>query len=231
MILLKKIKMKTAINLYYVMAASFTAYFFISYAYKLIRVRNVEEALQSKYGLYLINLKHTIGIVLFGTLYYLVAPEFKYLIGSLELSNLIVWALGVLVLLLSGSLAYNSAKKKIKSLENKSDFKFNLSLVYFPVRLIFLLSYEFFFRGIIFFSLLKDFDLYQAIVITTVLYVIIHGFDSRNEIIGAIPFGIVLCLFSYYTTSVWFAFVIHATLSVVYELSIFKHLTTKKRKS
>ena len=223
--------MKTAINLYYLMAASFVAYFFLSYAYKLIRVRNLEEALQSKHGLHLINLKHTIGIVLFGILYYCVAPEFKYLIGPLELSNLYIWAFGVLVVILSGSLAYNSAKKKIRSLELKSAYRFNLSLVYFPIRLVFLLSYEFFFRGIIFFSLIQDLDLFQAILITTVLYVIIHGFDSRNEIIGAIPFGIVLCLFSYYTTSVWFAFVIHAALSVVYELSIFKHLTTKKRTS
>lgn len=213
------------------MAASFVAYFFLSYAYKAIKVRNLEEALQKRNGLLLINLKHIIGIVLFGILFYLIVPNLKYLIDSIKVTDWYVWVLGILVILLSGSLAFSSSTKRLKFLENKSDYTLNLSLVYFPIRLVFLLSYEFFFRGIIFFSLVQDLDLYQAILITTLLYVIIHGFDSRNEIIGAIPFGIVLCLFSYYTNSIWFAFVIHAALSVVYEWSIFKHLTIKKQAS
>ena len=223
--------MKTANNLYYIIAASFVAYFFISYAYKLIKVRNLEEALQKRLGLHLINLKHTIGIVLFGVLYFCIAPEFRFLFGSIEVFDWYVWVLGILVILLSGSLAFSTSKKKLKSLENKSGYKLKFSLVYFPIRLFFLLSYEYFFRGIIFYSLVQDLDLYQAILITTLLYVIIHGFDSRSEIIGAIPFGIVLCLFSYYTNSVWFAFVIHAALSVVYEWSIFKYVTIKKQTS
>lgn len=221
--------MITATNLYFVMAASFVAYFFLSYAYNIIKVRNLEEALQSRHGLHLINLKHIIGIVLFGILFYFIAPELRYLISSIDMSDWYVWALALLVMLLSGSLAFNSAKKKLKSPTNISEYKFNLSLVYFPIRLVFLLSYELFFRGIIFFSLIQEFDLYSAIAMTTALYVIIHGFDSKNEIIGAIPFGIVLCLFSYYSNSVWFAFVIHAVLSSTYEWSIFKHFTFKKR--
>jgi len=63
------------------------------------------------------------------------------------------------------------------------------------------------------------------------LYVLIHIFDSKAEILGAIPFGIVLCLFSYFTNNIWAAFIIHSTLSGVYEVSMFNHLTLKTHKS
>lgn len=223
--------MKTATNLYYVIATGFIVYFIISYVYKVLKVRNLEEALQTRLGLLLINLKHVIGIILFGLLFFFIAPEYRYLVGSIQISSWAITVLSVLILMTSGILAFNSAQKKFKTLIRLSDYEFKTAWLYFPIRLVFLFSYEFFFRGLIFFFLLQLFNLWIAILITTVLYVVIHGFDSRNEIIGAIPFGIVLCLFSYYSNSIWIAFVIHAALSVAYEWSIYKHLTLKKRTS
>lgn len=223
--------MKTATNLYYAIAAGFIVYFIISYAYKVLKIRNVEEALQTRFGLLLINLKHIVGIVLFGPLFIFIAPEYRYLAGSIEISSWVVIVLSILILITSGILSYRSAQKKLATLTRSSDYELKSAWMYFPIRLVFLFSYEFFFRGVIFFSLLHLFDLWIAILITTVLYVIIHGFDSRNEIIGAIPFGIALCLFSYYSNSIWIAFVIHAALSGAYEWSLFKHLTLKKQTS
>ena len=223
--------MKTATNLYYVIAACFIVYFIISYAYKVLKVRNLEEALQTRLGLLLINLKHVIGIILFGLLFFFIAPEYRYLVGSIQISSWVIIVLSVLILLTSGILSFNSAQKKIKTLTRLSDYEFKTAWRYFPIRVTFLFSYEFFFRGLIFFSLLQLFNLWIAVLITAVLYVVIHGFDTRNEIIGAIPFGIALCLFSYYSNSIWIAFVIHAALSGAYEWSIYKHLTLKKRTS
>ncbi len=223
--------MKTATNLYYVIAACFIVYFIISYAYKVLKVRNLEEALQTRLGLLLINLKHVIGIILFGLLFFFIAPEYRYLVGSIQISSWVIIVLSVLILLTSGILSFNSAQKKIKTLTRLSDYEFKTAWWYFPIRVTFLFSYEFFFRGLIFFSLLQLFNLWIAVLLTTLLYVVIHGFDTRNEIIGAIPFGIALCLFSYYSNSIWIAFVIHAALSGAYEWSIYKHLTLKKRTS
>ena len=68
--------METTTNEYYVIAVGFLIYFIISYAYKILKVRNIEEALLTSRGLLLINLKHTIGIVVFGLLFFLIALDF-----------------------------------------------------------------------------------------------------------------------------------------------------------
>ena len=86
--------METATNLYYVIAAGFIVYFIISYAYKVLIIRNVEEALQTSLGLLLINLKHVIGSILFGLLFIFIAPEYRYLIGSIRVLRLLVLTKG-----------------------------------------------------------------------------------------------------------------------------------------
>ena len=220
--------METTINFNFVIAAGFIVYFIISFAYKILKIRNIEEGLLTSSGLLLINLKHTLGIVLFGLLFFFIAPEFRYLINTFKQPEWYVVILSLLVLVLSGLLAYKSVQKRIKEKTEKSAYSFHQVWNYFPIRMIFLFSYEFFFRGVIFFSLLQFFDLYLSIFITTILYVGIHCFDSKAEILGAIPFGILLCFFSYATNSIWIAFIIHMTLSGVYEFNMFKHLTLKK---
>ncbi len=223
--------METAANLYYVIAAGFIVYFIISYAYKVLKFRNIEEALLTGKGLLFLNLKHFIGIVLFGLLFFLIVPEYRFLVLSFENLDFIVLVWILPVLILSAVLAYSSVKKRLKVVTERSILQFDQAWSYFGIRALFLLSYEFFFRGIIFFSCLEVFDLTIAIAITTGLYVLIHSFDSRNEILGAIPFGIVLCLFSYYTNSIWPAFLIHLTLSGVYEFTMFRQLTLKTIRS
>jgi len=223
--------METASNLYYIIAAGFVVYFIISYAYKVLKIRNIEEALLTSKGLFFSNLKHITGIVLFGILFFLIAPEYRFLILSFEdfhFSNL-VWIIPVLIL--SAALAYNAVKKRLSLLAEKSTVRISKAWSYFSIRILFLFSYEFFFRGVIFFACLEVFNLANAILITTILYVVIHSFDSRNEILGAIPFGILLCLFSYYTNSIWPAFLIHLTLSGVYEFTMFRQLTLKTSRS
>jgi len=223
--------METITNLNIVIATVFIVYFIVSYAYKIFNIRNIEEALLISPGLLLINLKHILGIVVFGLLFFLIAPEFRFLITTFQLPEWYVIILSIVVLSISALLAYRSVQKKIKDKTERSAINFIQVWKYFPIRILFLFSYEFFFRGVIFFSLLQFFDLYISIFITTILYVLIHSFDSKAEILGAIPFGILLCILSYYTNSIWIAFIIHMSLSVVYELNMFKYLTIKTTKS
>lgn len=216
-------------NIYYNIVISFIVYFFVSFVFKQIKVRNFEESLQTTKGLLLLNVKHIIGVLLFGFLFFLAESDYLYLLFSIQLTNGILIVLAILTMLLSGVLAFKSATRI--SLKKNTLITKGLSsiLLYFSIRVFFLVCYEFFFRGIVLFTLLYVFGLYKAIIITTVLYVIIHGFDSRKEIIGSIPFGIVLCLFSYFSKSVIIACLIHLTLSMVYEISVFNSLTIKNR--
>jgi membrane protease YdiL (CAAX protease family) len=94
-----------------------------------------------------------------------------------------------------------------------------------------LFSYEFFFRGVLLFTFLEHNNLCLAITFATIAYLVIHLFDSKKEIIGTIPFGIILCVVTILTKSIWYAFVMHLALSAVYEISIFYYQTLKTAKS
>jgi len=176
------------------------------------------------------NLKHILGIVLFGIMFFLVYPDYRSLITTIEIPDLNILLFFSIIVIISAILSYFSAKKNLKNKTEISQYHMNDSWIYFTIRILFLLSYEFFFRGILFFSLLEVNDIIIAILVCTFLYVLIHAFDSRTEIIGAVPFGIILCLFSYFTNSIWPAFFIHITLSGVYEVSIFIQMTKKTLK-
>ena len=218
-------------QVYYVIAISFIVYFLLSYAYNRLKIQNIERALLTTGGLLLINIKHSIGILLFGLVFYLLFPEYRFLISRIKMPELSVFIPFIVVVIITGLLAFGSLKRRLKNKSETSQYAYKAAWNYFIIRIVFLFSYEFFFRGVLFFSLLEFNGLVTAIIISTLLYVVIHGFDSKNEIIGAIPFGIVLCLFSYYSNSIWIAFLIHITLSFVYEFSMFKHLTLKTKRS
>lgn len=218
-------------HIWYLIINSFAVYFIICYVFKKLKIQNIEGALLTKGGLQLINLKHVTGILLFGVLFFLAIPESRFLIISFEIPELKTVFSFVLIVIISAVLSFKSVKNKLKNNNEKSPYKLNQAWIYFIVRVVFLLSYEFFFRGVLFFSVLEVSGLIIAIVCNTLLYVLIHIFDSKQEILGAIPFGIVLCLLSYNTNTIWMAFLIHTTLSVVYEFSMFKHLTFKSKVS
>ncbi len=213
------------INLFILISFSFIVYFIISYASKILKVQNVASAISIKNGLMLINIKHLIGIILFGIIFYLMAPQYRTLLVIQEFPGLILLLLFLVTVFTSAVLAAKSAKDKNIFQSETIQLSINNKSLYFIIRIVFLFSYEFFFRGVLFFSLLEMHGLFIAITMTTLLYVLIHIFDTRTEIIGAIPFGIILCLFSYFTHSIWMAFIIHMTLSAVYELSILKQLS------
>jgi len=219
--------MESTTQIWYLIFTSFAVYFIICYVFKILTIQNIEGALFTKGGLQLINLKHVLGIFLFGVLFFLAIPESRFLIINFEIPELNTVLSFVSIIIISSLLSFQSVKNNLKNNNEKSLNKINQAWIYFIIRIIFLLSYEFFFRGVLFFSLLDVSGLTIAIICNTSLYVLIHIFDSKQEILGAIPFGIVLCLFSYYANTIWMAFLIHTSLSVVYEFSMFKHLTFK----
>ena len=216
------------LQLYYLMFISFIVYFIISYVYKILKIQNIEGALLTTKGILLLNIKHLIGILLFGILFYQVTPDYRKLITTIDFPGLTILMVLVGLVFISATVAYHSVNKKKKITTEISQYSSNQRWIYFSLRIVFLFAYEFFFRGVLLFSLIEINGLITAILICTSLYVLIHAFDSRVEIIGAIPFGIILCFLSYFTNNIWAAFILHITLSGVYEISIFNHLTRKK---
>jgi membrane protease YdiL (CAAX protease family) len=196
--------------------------------YKKLGIHNLQSALMVNNGLRLLNLKHVLGIILFGIIFYTILPELRFLVNVIEIPRLHVLSLFFMVLFLCAFVANASVKRQ--GLHTQiSGYNFSNAWTYFIIRFVFLLCYEFFFRGVLLFQFLEYVPLFPAMLYSTLLYVLIHSFDSRKEILGAIPFGIVLCLFAYFTNSVWYVFFIHIALSAVYEISMFYALTLKNK--
>ncbi len=215
-------------NIWIFIGITFLTYFLVSWVYKRLELVNLEKALTVRNGLRLLNLKHSLGIILFGVLFYIMLPELRYLITTIEVPRLKILIPFIVLLILCGWISLMSAQSTNNKTEARSHYSFSEAWLYFTVRFLFLFCYEFFFRGVLLFSLLKYFDVITAIGICTFAYLIIHLFDSKKEIIGTIPFGIVLCLLAYTTQNIWFVFALHLMLSAVYEISIFYHQTLKK---
>lgn len=222
--------MNNSIQIGLLIIVSFTIYFVIGYLYKLQNSNNLEASLLVKNGLLLMNAKHFIGIILFGLVFYLLFPQFRFLILTLKIPNLTIVVSFFIILFISVYLAFKSAMKHINNSVQKYSLSSSHIWEYLIIRIVFLFSYEFFFRGILFMYLLEFTSLFMAILVATSFYVFIHIFDSKLEIIVTVPFGVILCLFTYYTNSIWFAFLIHTTISLVYEISIFSHLTLNNEK-
>lgn len=221
--------MNASIVIYILISTSFITYFIVSMVYKKLGVHNLQSALMVNNGLRLLNLKHSLGIILFGIVFYAILPEFRFLINFIEIPRLYLLLFILLTLFLSAYLSNNTVQNQMLKDTNVSCYNLSNAWAYFAIRFVFLLCYEFFFRGVILFQFLEFTTLTMAILYSTIVYVLIHIFDSKKEIIGAIPFGVVLCLFAYFTKSVWYVFFIHIALSALYEISMFYYFTLKNK--
>ena len=79
---------------------------------------------------------------------------------------------------------------------------------------LYLLAYEYLFRGILFFGVLPWLGLYATIALNTTIYALAHLPKGAKETIGAIPLGIVVCLITFETGNIWVAFLVHMILAL-----------------
>lgn len=90
-------------------------------------------------------------------------------------------------------------------------------LLYFSSRIVYLIVYEWFFRGLLLISFFHLLGVAWAVIINILLYVLAHFHKDRKEIISCIPFGLLLCLFTIWLQSIWPAIVIHLLIAIINE--------------
>jgi membrane protease YdiL (CAAX protease family) len=78
----------------------------------------------------------------------------------------------------------------------------------------YLTGYELMFRGILLFGLLPVLGPWLAIALNVVLYVLVHLPKSIEESVGALPLGLLLCLITLSTGTIWVAVLVHITLAL-----------------
>ena len=94
------------------------------------------------------------------------------------------------------------------------DWTYNRMLLSASGWFLYLLGYEFLFRGVLLFSLRDDYGSIAAYVISIALYSAFHMPKGARETLGAIPFGFVLCYLSLLTGSFLLSFVLHLSLAL-----------------
>ena len=77
----------------------------------------------------------------------------------------------------------------------------------------YLLGYEILFRAILLFPLFYELGIWPAIAINTALYSATHIPKGMYETLGAIPLGIVLCVLTIATNTIWIAFIVHVIMA------------------
>ncbi len=108
---------------------------------------------------------------------------------------------------------------------------FSFILLYGLLRFIFLICYEWFFRGLLFTSFSLWLGIGWAIIINTSLYTLIHIHKTRKEIIGCIPFGLLMCVFTVWWQSIWPAIIFHMQLAIIHEWSGLQNLTSPQKQT
>lgn len=125
------------------------------------------------------------------------------------------WTLGLCVLVIP--LVTYSARKP-KNLANYPQIRaknWNRSILFKNLLgwSLYLFGYELLFRGVLFVPLIEPLGIWTAIAINTALYSATHIPKGLDETIGAIPLGIVLCLLTAASGTIWIAFIVHVAMA------------------
>jgi membrane protease YdiL (CAAX protease family) len=108
---------------------------------------------------------------------------------------------------------------------------FSFLLLYGLLRFIFLICYEWFFRGLLFTSFSSWLGIGWAIIINISLYTLIHIHKTKREIIGCIPFGLLMCVFTVWWQSIWPAIIFHLQLAIIHEWPRLQNLTSPQKQA
>lgn len=127
----------------------------------------------------------------------------------------ILWTLGLSLLVIP--LVHFSARKP-KNLLNYPQIRAKIwtrKMVYMNALgwFLYLFGYEFLFRGVLLFPLIEPLGVWPAIAVNIALYSATHIPKGLDETIGAIPLGLVLCLLTLSSGTIWIAFFVHVAMA------------------
>ncbi len=95
---------------------------------------------------------------------------------------------------------------------------------YLILRMLFLVSYEIFFRGLLLFVNAEKMGITIAIFTDMMLNTVLHFFSSKKMMWAYIPFFILCCILNYQAQAVWPSIALHLAISLSFELTIVKRL-------
>ena len=88
--------------------------------------------------------------------------------------------------------------------------------------IIYLIAYEFLFRGILLWECFDSFGFWPAIAINIVIYSAIHMVSGKEQAIGALIFGFIACYFTLTRETILIPIIMHITLSLGSDFFVLK---------
>ncbi len=144
-------------------------------------------------------------------------------IKSIEVNTTLFYILILsLILFIALKQSKYAYKKRPQSFKIPLQLSVPFFISYFLTRAVFLCSYELWFRGGLLFETSANIGMLLSIVSNVFLYVLLHVFNSRKELLASIPFGIVACLFCFLFNAVWPAIILHIVFSLGYEINFYR---------
>lgn len=208
---------------------SYLAYWYISRAKSVLRIvkdRSDQEAFLLKKVLW----QRLSGVFFLGVLPGFVVLVFlpfdlkglglTYLISNETIS----WSLGLsaIVIFINFFAASNPENLKSYPQIRISNWDFTIFLINVISWSVYLMAYEFLFRGILLLGLVDSFGIWPTIAINVALYSLVHFPKGARETLGAIPLGFILSLLTIKTGNIWIAFFVHLSMALSNDYFSFK---------
>ncbi|TRW97136.1 CPBP family intramembrane metalloprotease [Flavobacterium gawalongense] len=223
---LKKIPMQTTTIMVYLFC--YVTFFLFSWISKI----NNSQRLINDEGIFTSNPRNLIGFHIMGIIWIGIIPIvllkhsiWKVLIGNEILDRSFVF-LYILIFILILTIVFKQSKYASQKTQEPFKSTVHLSspffISYFIVRVLFLFVYELWFRGFLLFDSIGWVGINAAVTGNVFLYVLLHIFNSKKEMLACIPFGILVCFLSILFNAAWPAIILHIGVSLVYELTIYR---------
>jgi len=170
---------------------------------------------------------HFFGIVWLGILPVLaMKPDLEEIVLGSKPLHFFLWTGYLLVFLLIMGIAAKQAQKEFLTVRHKLIVETRLPsdffAIYFFVRILFLIAYELWFRGLFLSDCISGFGITLAVAINLFLYVLVHIFNSRKEMLACVPFGLLVCALSILFDAVWPVILLHVGFSFMYEYILYQ---------
>ena len=164
---------------------------------------------------------HLAGIVLFG-----VVPIYNSGTPAvfLPIPKPLDFGILFLIIILTVFLSIRLSRKEYDFWEGHRIFQKKIStsyiVFYFFFRTLFIVSYEIWFRGFLLSETAISIGKVNAVILNVFLYTLLHAVNGKKEMVGCIPFGILLCSLCLWQGSCWPAILIHLALTLSFEITI-----------
>ena len=210
--------------------AGFIIYFLISSSVKLqqILISKHGKEKASEYFTYLIRLSGVLflGIIPGVLMFTIISISIKDIgVSSGNLLNSLFWIIGLGVIIIPLSFFASKKEDNLSMYPQVRNKTWSGKTLFFSALtwILYLIAYEFLFRGLLLFSCIHEFGYWPAIAINLLAYSLVHIPKGMKETLGAIPIGFVLCLITISTGTIWVALFTHIIMALSNEWFSFYH--------